>query len=106
MKAGVLVENEWKNVGIETNGKKLGSQTKRYKNLTAVPETAKTSLVDDEFDASLDTLTQIWPNKLDMKVVGSVEKRPIGSNVTNKEPSLKTQRLPPVDTLKVLSKWQ
>ena len=43
-----------------------------YKNLTAVSETAKTSLIDDKFDASLGTQTQILPNKLDIKVVGNV----------------------------------
>ena len=48
--------------------KQSNSHIKRYKNLIGVSETAKMSLTGDEFDASLDTLTQIWPNKLDIKV--------------------------------------
>ena len=35
------------------------SHIKRYKNLTAVSKTTKTSLTSDEFDAILDTQTQI-----------------------------------------------
>ena len=59
--------------------KQSNSHIKRYKNLTAVFESTKMSLTGVEFDASLDMLNQIQPNKLDIKVVGSVEKRPIGS---------------------------
>ena len=69
-------------------------------------EMAKKSLTGDEFDASLDILTQIWPNKIDRMVLGSVEKRPIESHVMNKALRSKTQRLPPVDTSKVLSEWR
>ena len=48
------------------------SHIKRYKNLTAVSEMAKKSLTGDEFDASLDILTQIWPNKIYRMVLGSM----------------------------------
>ena len=68
-------------------------------------KTTKMSLTRDEFDTSLDTLTQIWPNKVDKMMLGSVKKRRIGLNVTNKALNLKTQWLPPRDTLKELSQW-
>ena len=64
--------------------KQSDSHIKRYENLTVVSEMAKTSLIGDEFDASLDTLTQIWQNKLDKRVLERVEKISIGSNVTKK----------------------
>ena len=49
-------------------------------------------------------MTVVYKNPLiDNKVVGSVEKMLIGSNVTNEALSSKTQRLPLVDTPKVLS---
>ena len=69
-------------------------------------EMAKMSLTGDEFDASSDTLTQIWPKKLDNKVLGIVEKSSIGSNVTNKAVISKTQRLPSGDTPKELYEWR
>ena len=69
-------------------------------------ETTKTSLTSDEFDTSSGTLTQIWPKKVDRKVVGIVEKSFIGSNVTRKYRNLKTRWLQLEDTAKELSEWR
>ena len=69
-------------------------------------KTTKMSLTRDEFDTSLDTLTQIWPNKVDKKVVGSVKKIPIGLNVTKKSLSLKTQWLLSGDAPIELFEWR
>ena len=85
----------WKQVA-----KQLDSHIKSYKNLTVESETAKKSLIDNEFGANEGTLCGFLSKRLDMKVVGSVKKRHITSNYTNKTPPSKKQRLSSIDTLK------
>ena len=45
----------------------------------------------------VDMLGEFGPNKVDTKVLGSVGKRPIALNHTNKAPIQKKQRLPSID---------
>ena len=52
--------------------KRSDSHIKKYKNLMTVSKMAKTSLTGDKFDASSDTLAQIWPKKKYRMVLGSV----------------------------------